>query len=305
MSGSASVRAKWLTEPHGSTFDTSSERWAFTSDSLRKVAPILESSGIRGTRTHAIEATREGPHQVSGTLVADVTPLFLDWWLPYILGATESSDTFATAETLPEFDIWCDRVGGLFKYTGCKVNSATFRGSNGSLISVSMDIIGEAEATASSGFPTVDLGVTTADYPYAFTDSTVSLFGGSRSIDDFELKIDNALVPAGYNTAQITCLTESDRLVSFRTTTKFTSTELSEIYDQTAAAGTLTFTHGMDAGLTWVGTMGRFQPNVQAPIVDGSPEIRLPLEGMIRGQGVTSNVPGAEISFTNDSVVSA
>lgn len=289
---SAKVFGKWYFDDHEATFDSNSYRFAFTSDSVRKQGTILESAGIRGTREAFTTDTRQGPYTVSGTLVTDASPLMLDYFLPKILGAAESTDNFNTAETLPEFDMVVDRVGGVFKYSGLRVNRATFRGSKGQLIQMSLDLIGESEATATVPFSTWSFAA--GDAPYAFTDSTVSLYSANRSVNDFELTIDNALVANGYNSLAAVDITTTDRIITFRTSTKFTSTELSALYDQgvAGAAATITWTNN---NMSTVCSLGRFQIPPQTPIIDQNAEVTLPLEGIVRG-----NSSIADISFTND-----
>jgi hypothetical protein len=62
------------------------------------------------------------------------TPVELDAWLPRILGASESADSFLLAETVPEFGMLFDRGAERFVYTGCKVSRAVFSGAPGQLI---------------------------------------------------------------------------------------------------------------------------------------------------------------------------
>src|SRR5688572_9315496 len=92
-------------EPGASThtFDSSSERYEFLYETLQKRPRIVGGNGIRGTRAQSVERTRLGAYPVGGRIAMNVSPADLDLWLPRILGATESSDTFATAESLPSF----------------------------------------------------------------------------------------------------------------------------------------------------------------------------------------------------------
>jgi hypothetical protein len=295
MAGSASVFSAWYVEPAGESFDTSSERWAFkASSTLGKTGVILDSENTLGTRTRRVENTRLGPYNVTGTLVIDVTPLWLDKWLPRILGANESTDTFATAETVQAFDIMQDLEGGVFTHLGCKVNKATFRGRQGGIVECTLDIVGKTETTGASP-PAVALGTAAGDYPYVFTDAAVSLYASSRAIQDFEFSIDNQIKASFYNSLTASELIETGRIVMLNSRTKFTSTEMSALYDQgvAGAAATITCTNG---GMSWVTTFGRFQPPVARPVVDAG-EYLLPLSGQCRGIA-----GGADISMTNDPV---
>lgn len=294
--GSAYARSAWYVEPAGNSFDGNSERWAFKSDTLRKTGPVLASDVILGTRAARVESTRQGPYTVTGTLTTDWSPLFADAWLPRILGANESADAFATAETLPDFDILCDRVGGVFTYFGCKVARATWRGRQGGLIECALDIIGKTESTGASP-PSVSLGTAAGNYPYQFADATVTIEGSARNVFDWELVVDNVLKGEAYNSLTAQHILEQGRIVTFTTNTEFTSSEMSALYGQDAdspAAVVLTMTRG---SMSCVATGGRWSPTIQSPVVDGAVgEYKLPLSGVIRGIA-----GGADIAFTNDS----
>lgn len=297
MSGSPQVLSKFFTEPAGGEFDTSSERWPFKSSStLGKIGSIVESDNTLGTRQRRVENTREGTYEVRGTLVIDVSPAWLDKWLPRILGANESNDSFATAETLPEFDMLVDRVGGTFTFFDCKVAKATFRGREGQPIECTLDVIGKSAGTGDNA-PAVALGTAAIDYPYMFYEGAMSLLSASRAIKDFEFSIDNQINTNFYNSISATDLVETGRIVMLSSRTKFTSTEMSALYDKGAggASAVLTVTGvGPAAGFVWTTTFGRFQPTAQPPAGDGG-EYFLPLNGQCRAVSTTP-----DILMTND-----
>lgn len=296
MSGSATYNGRWAVEPGSAphTFDTSSERYAFISDSVRRNGSIIDAAGILGTRARRVENTRAGNYSVGGTLVWNPTPIGLDLWLPRILGGSESADAFPTAETLPEFGLLCDREGGLFQYTNCKVARATFRGSAGNPIELALDIVGMAEITGTS-YPAISLSTAANGYPYMFYEGALVLEGSSRSFESFELVIDNLIVSKFRNSQTATCLLETGRNVTLKCDVPFTSTEMSALYGQEAseAAASLTFTNG---NMSTVATIGRLQIPDRSPIIEGNAEIMLQLEGV--GRGIAG---GADIAFTNDS----
>jgi hypothetical protein len=182
----------------------------------------------------------------------------------------------------------------LFQYTDCKVSKATFRGSAGGMIELSLDIVGKTEVTGTS-YPAISLSTATNARPYMFFESVVTMEAGSRAVEDFELTIDNQIQSFFRNSQTANTLLETGRLVTFKCTSPFTSTEMSALYGQEAseAAAAITITNG---NMSTVATLGRLQIPDRSPVVDGQPEIRLVLEGVARG-----TAGGADISFTNDS----
>lgn len=277
--------------PH--TFDTSSEPYEFTSESVQKKGKILDTSGIRGTRSHHVSRTRAGTYEVGGTITLHPSPLDLDLLLPRILGADESNDTFNLAETLPAFGILIDRVADTFEYTDCKVSKATFKGSAGGLVELSLEILGTAEATGTP-FPSLSLDTSSAAAPYVFSDGVLTLQSAARKMMDFELVIDNGLNARFTNSQMATSITPQDRTITLKTTSPFTTDEV-DLYEQAlaGAAGTLVLTNG---GLSTTFTFAALQAPAVSPVVGGKQEIPLKLKMTARMTGSTR-----ELVVTHDS----
>src|SRR5690606_29518413 len=108
---------------------------------------------------------------------------------------------------------------------------ATFRGREGQPIECSLDVVGKTETTGASP-PTVALGTSAIHYPYMFYEGALSLYSSSRPIKDFEFSIDNGIHANFYNSKSASDLVETDRIVMLSSRTKFTSTEMSALYDQ-------------------------------------------------------------------------
>ena len=277
--------------PH--TFDTSSEPYEFVAESVQKRGTILDTSGIRGTRSHHVARTRAGTYEVGGAIMLHPSPSDLDLLLPRILGAAESSDTFNLAETLPAFGILIDRVAETFEYTDCKVSRATFKGSAGGLIDLVLEILGVAEITGTA-FPSLSLDTTAAAAPYVFSDGVLTLQSAARQMMDFELVIDNGLSPRFTNSQTATSLTPQDRTITLKTTNPFTADEV-DLYEQAlaGAAGTLVLTNG---GMSTAFTFAALQVPAVSPVVGGKQEIPLTLEMTARMTGATR-----ELVVTHDS----
>ena len=107
--------------------------------------------------------------------------------------------------------------GKMFEYTGCYVNRATFSGSEGSPLSLSLDIIGQSEALVATGnantntfcAQSVPTGI-----PYLFTDDTFTMQSASTSVKEWSITIDNAIQVQFYNSTTATRIFATDRIVT-------------------------------------------------------------------------------------------
>lgn len=293
---SQGAQAEMAMDP--TAIDASSEPYEFVSESLQKRGIILDTNGIRGTRSHAKERARNGTYSVEGTVTLHPSPVDLDLLLPRILGAAAAGDVFNVAETIPTFVVEVGRVGQTFNYSACKVNRATFRNSAGGLLELALDLIGVAETVDVIGnFPSLTLGVTAADAPYVMSDAVLVLAGNTIEAIDVEVLVDNALesrFATGSRTA--TSVTPTDRIVSLNVTIPFSTANELALYDLEAtgvgATMTLTYTNG---SLSTLFTFVSLIAPSNSPVITGKTEVTLSLEFVARKSGAT-----AEIAVTSD-----
>jgi hypothetical protein len=261
--------------------------FAFVSESIAKQGTIVERQGIRGTRSHTADDTRQGPYRVLGQLVLEPTPQDLSIWLPRILGAAPSGTTYALAETLPDFVLSVDRGPKVFTYGGCKVNKAVFQGAEGSLLRLTLDIVGKTESVAAAGtFPALTL---TNAPPFIFSDLTLTLQSAAREVKQFELAIDNRLATDRFmNSLSATALPESDRLISLHTVHAWADQNV-DLYDQAlaGAAGSLALVNGVFATTF---NFAALQCAAHSPVVQGKQETPLILHMLAHKTGSTSEL---------------
>lgn len=285
--------------PH--TFDASSETYDFNGETLQKRGSILHAYTIRGTRSQAKERSRQGPYYVAGVISLPVDVAAMDNWLPRILGANESTDSFALAETLQTFGALMDLGATTHQFKDCYVGRAVFTGEayNGNdaprPLSVELTIMGKSEATGTT-FPAVSLSTAANTAPLMFEDGVITLGGSARDVMKFSLVIDNMLRVRWTNSLTPTCIYPAGRQVSLSVITPYTSTE-SDLYDQSyaGAAATLAFTNG-NTSLTF--SMPALQVPSITPVATGRGEVVLQMSGVARKSGST-----AELTVTNDSTV--
>jgi len=279
---------------------TPSEAYEFLTESVAAHKTIIDTNGLQGTRSHRKERTRAGTYTVSGGLEFHPTGNDLSRWLPRILGATASGNTYAVAETLPSFYYSADRVTKCFHYTGCKVDKATFSASEGELLKLSLAIEGltEVVAAASSittraGFPDIVM------HPLRFTEGVFTMVGGARPVKSFSLTVDNALDKGRFNnTITRSALPEMDRIVTAQFTTPYTpgttTTGETDLYDQTndGTSATLVFTSTVDTNVVFTLTLATLQVEAESPTMNGRGEIMLNINGTARMSSATKEIVG-------------
>ncbi len=272
--------------PAGTAIASFTEACEFVSESIHKEQAILETAGLRGTRSHPVERTRDGTSVIRGEIRLHATPALLDLLLPRILGTPKAADNFALAESLPEFDLLLDRVARRFLYQGCRVDKGVFRGKAGGLLEVTLEIVGKSELVSQLPFPAIAPPI---DLPYVFHDGAMTLLGVPRQFVDFELTIDNRLAVRFANSPSATDISPIDRIVTFACTLPFTSAE-TDLYGHGAlgvGGATLSFTNG-PSHLAFTLPMLQFPD--QTPVVAGRGEILLALRGTARKSGGIAEV---------------
>lgn len=300
------------------TFDTSSETYEFLSEDLRKKGTVINTNGIRGTRSQHSGRSRLGPYTIDGSILFNPDPAMLDNWLPRILGANEVTDVFAVAEGLPSFAVLIDRVTQTFEYRDCYVNRAVFQGRSNqfggepSPLVMNLDVVGKSRVTGTA-VPQVYIPVSTttpgqkSNSPYIFEDGVLTMQAATRQIIDFTLLIDNNLLVRFTNSLTATMICPQSRTVAFRCTMPYSgSTPVSNMLDQsTFAAATLVFTNGT---VSTTFSLAQLQVETVDPVVRGKQEIVLEITGIAR---MTSNPESSsdpanfvrEIIVTNEPVI--
>jgi hypothetical protein len=274
----------------GTAIASYAEPHEFVSERLVKQLTILETAGIRGTRSHPAERTRDGTYSVQGVINYHCSKGLLDLLLPRILGAG-SSPTYTLAEALPFFDVLVERIADRFVYGNCKVKRAVFKARASGLVDLALELIGETETVSATAFPAI---ASPTDAPYVWQDCVVTLNAQARVVTEFELAVDNHLEARFSNSQTATDLYPTDRTVHLACTVPFTG-DMTDLYGANtggAAAASLVFTNGAH-NLTF--SLAQVQFADHSPHVPGKGEIFLRLAGVAKKAGSTS-----EIAVTNN-----
>jgi hypothetical protein len=276
----------------GTAIGSYTEAYEFRTEGLRAAREIVETSGIRGTRSMPIERTRDGTVRINGTIAFHATPAMLDLLLPRIMGSAEVADLFAVAETLPEFDVLIERVAKRFVYAGCKVARATFRATAGGALELDLEVTGKSETVSATAFPSI---TAPTDPPYIWSDAVCTVEGSARVVTRWELSIDNQLNARFSNSNTATDIHTQGRVVTVSMTVPYTSDEvdLYGINSSGASGATFVLTNG---GRSITFTIGALAVGDSSPVVSGPGEILLEMSGIAKSSGSTK-----ELSITSDS----
>jgi len=272
------------------------KQFDFKRCTIGKLATLINNQGMRGSRSHVMNVVAAGAYTVGGVTLMDAKPDDLDLLLPAILGAAESSDVFALAETVPERFITVDKVAKVATYAGMKVNRATFRASNDTL-ELEIDWQGKTETIANAGtFPSIAASLS-AQQPYVYHQGVLTVNSAAIAIKNVEVVIDNALILDDFNNSQTRShLPEGDRIITLTCDSPYTSDETA-FYDfaLAGASGTLVYTHPT-SGLSLTFTFANLKVPTQVIEVasrTGEIPLRLPFQAFMDGST-------RELVVTND-----
>lgn len=298
--------SRFYTEPGASphTFDTSSETYEFLYETLRKQGRIVGGNAIRGTRSAAKERTRAGAYLVGGRIAVQPSPAFLDLWLPRILGASESSDTFALAESLPSFGILIDKVTETFEYKDGMVSKALFHGQAGpadgdpDIITLALELV-FFDRALDTAVPNVSLSVAENNRIYVHSDAAFTFGGAAREVKEWSVLIDNHVRQRFTNSLKATKNCPASRTVAVQARLPY-DTDTDDLLEQATdgASGTIVLTNAAQPGLATTFSFAALQVPAEDPIVRGKTEIDLYLNMIARMSGSTR-----ELVVTNDSTV--
>ena len=263
----------------------------FLNENLAVNETFIDRNGLRGTRSRLIEPMRVGLRRIEGQITLQPTAVELSYLLPWILGAAASGTTYALAETVPERYVTVDRSDGtdgkVFTYDGVKVNRATFRCSQGELLTVVLDLVGKDETVANAGtFPSLTLDTTTA--PFTFSDCAISVGGTTYNSRDIEIVVDNRLdTERFFNSNTRTAIVAQDREISVNLNLGYGDAEAAYNTGIGGVAVTATFTN---SAVSCLFSFVKVLFPRRSPTIPGKQEIMLPLQGMAKKSSTTNEL---------------
>jgi hypothetical protein len=263
-------------------------RFDFIRESVKRRGSLLNGNGLRGTREEYIDRVRDNIYRVGGSISLQPNAVELALLMPWILGAAGSGTTYALADTLTSRYIAVDRIAKVFTYTGCYVNRATFRASQGEPLTLDLDIVGQTETVGNAGtFPSINID-TTGLGPFIFTDLALTIAGITYNAKDLEITVDNQLdTERFFNSQTLVSVVPTGRSIAFRTTLPYG--DATAVYNAGASgvAVNATFTNNTVSCLF---AMGSVAFPTDAPTVPGRSEVMLAVEGQAYHTGSTNSL---------------
>lgn len=272
--------------------------WEIESESLKKSGTQIDLAGIRGTRARRVESISEGPYSVAGSIILKASPAVLDYFLPFMLGGTESANTFPVAETLPDFSILIDRIAtiatrGTFEYSDLKVGKWILRGSKTQAVRLELQLMGKTEIADSEAFPTLSLGTGAAERPYVHEQCSFLYNSVNVPFSSFEISCDNVLEERRENTMTAEDICPTDRIIMVRLDTPWQNVT-APLYDIAPAAGSFIMSAESN-DLSCTIDFGRLVQPTDTPNIQNRGRIPWNLQLEARSNGAT-----ADIQVTND-----
>lgn len=252
----------------------------FNSTTLKKTGTLLERDGIRGTRSRNVNDLRTGPYGVSGTIVMETSAANLNALMAYAVGANG-----VAAESLTSFDVIVDRITNVITYEDCVVNSATLRGSSGSTLELTLDLVGKTANTTGT------VSAATVAVPFIFADCTFKLGNTDYETMEFVLTINNNVDTGRYaNTLTLTDIPAGERLVTLQTTHSYANTNVAALLEPALAGLSAVNSLAVGNGTNTVTfTFGALQAAREDPDVNKS-EILLVKNWTSRKTGNTNEI---------------
>jgi hypothetical protein len=266
------------------------EAYEFITDRLVCKQTITDLSGIRGTRGHPKERTRETRRDVSGQIVLNPTAVELSRLLPRILGKAAVGNVFGLAELLPEFFVTSDRGPKVFTYNGCQVNKATFKAAVGAgPLELTLDIIGKDETPGAAGSFPAALVLDETAAPFVLSDLVLTVGAVPYQCDGFELVVDNMLETRFANSLIAKQITPSDRVVTSTFRVPYGDSDTIYATGSAGVAATAAFTSAQ-AAVSCLFTLPALTFGKETPEVDARTEEWLPITARGYKDGATDEL---------------
>jgi len=244
---------------------------------------LLQRNGIRGTRAKFDTDMRKGPQRIGGTITLEPSYTNLNVLMYLAVGTVAN-----TAEDLPAFNTVVCRGGvGNSIYTACKVSRLTISGTQGGIVSASVDVVGCTEVSGG----VVD--APNSGIPYIMADMALNLAATLRDIQNFTLVIDNHIDAERFlNANTLGQVVPLDRTVSLSVTLPYNDANAA-LYNQAVggAAGKLALNNGTN-GMSM--SFGRLQLPAESVDIPGKTELMMQLNM------IATKVSGSAINTTDD-----
>lgn len=262
--------------------------------------------GSRGSRALYPDQTVRGNRLVGGPLQPRFGRDDLDIWLPRILGAAESSDSFKVANTVPWFNLLIDKgQSKFFEYRDGKVARATFSGQAGGIVDMTLDTIFKKEEEYGGSWPSITYTYDIGKRPLRFAEGALTIDPSGTPItilfESFTLTIDNLIEPRFYaGDDAATCLDEDRRVITLSVPAAHTSAT-KELYKRGFEGLAATLTFAADS-MTTTFTFANLQWAKRSTTMAGDGDTPLVLDMLAYRTEAGDSGADNELIVTNDPV---
>lgn len=260
----------------------------------------------RGSRAIFTDQVNKGNRIVGGALRFKFGRAELNTWLPRILGASEVSNEFKVANSLPWFNVLVDKgQSDYFEYRDCKVAMATFSGQSGGLINMDLVIVGKQEEEYGSTWPTISYSSDLSHRALRFAEGVMTIDPGGDDInilfESFSLTINNLIETIFYaGSDAATCIDEGDRRVTLSVPAAHTSVT-KDLYKRGFEGLSIAMAWAADNMSTGVTLKHCCWPK-RSPTMEGEGRIPTVLDMLAYRSDAGDSGADDEIVFTNDEV---
>lgn len=206
---------------------------------------FTNTKGIRGSRQQAATRTRRTQRMTRGNLQLSPTANELDLVLPWLLGANESTNLFALAETVPARYIKAYRDGTKHLYDGLKVNRGVFSCAEGQPLQLALEVMGVDETTDADATETAAFAEGSG--PYVMSDCVLSVGGTEYQFRQLSIEVNNALEVKFNNRVTPSSIRATDLIVNVQLGLPYG--DAAALYGSAVGGVTVvaTFTNGSDS----------------------------------------------------------
>ena len=253
-----------------------SHGFEFISSSLAWRGSVVDTSGMRGSRSQLASRARNVAAMAAGTIAMLPNLDELARLLPWIVSNAANGSTFRPGERAKTRAVTIDKVARVYTYAGCAVDRAVFSAAAGGPFELRLDVIGASE-TSSNVPPSLGYA---AGSPLMFNDATLTIAGNTLDAHTFTLSVDNHLQPAYSGAATPSSLIALDRTVRLSCTCAF---------DEASAAALTAPLGGVSAALrlalngrSITFAMPALQVTPTSPPIPGRRQFLATIEGVAR-----------------------
>lgn len=155
---------------------------------------VLDNEGIRGTRSKTLERAAQGLIHIAGPLEMNPTPLELKTIWPYVV---QNSTGYTLTDAMQDVTLVKDfgTTANISESYSGRFSKATLSGRPGEKLKLVLDFIGYSTTISTGGTLSSSADITNRPYMMQDMGSGITIGSNTISVEEFELVIDQKIVP--------------------------------------------------------------------------------------------------------------